>query len=159
MNEIREKRLSVPRTIIFCRTYEDVGHVYSFMKCSLGKEAVEPVGAPDMARFRLLDMYTACTEKRVKNTIIHNRFSSVCGTVAFGMGLDSPNIRRIVHWGSPASIEDYIQETGRAGRDGQESSATLYYAPINLHPLYTEESMKKYCSNKDTCKRKILLRD
>lgn len=165
VNEIREKRLGVPRVIIFCRSYEDVGHIYSFMKSSLGKEAVEPVGAPDVARFRLVDMFTACTEKSVKNTIIHNFTETdsplrvVIATVAFGMGLDSPNIRRIIHWGSPTNIEDYIQETGRAGRDGQYSSAMLYYTPINLHPLYTEDSMKRYCSNKDACRRKILLRD
>ena len=75
------------------------------------------------------------------------------------MGLDSPDVRRILHWGAPADIESYIQETGGAGRDGEQSSAKLYYAPVNLHPLYTEDSMKQYCLNKDTCRRKLLLRD
>lgn len=68
------------------------------MKSSLGNKAVEPIGAPDMAHFRLVDMFTACTEKNVKDTIIHNftqTDSPLCvaiATVAFGMGLDSPNI-------------------------------------------------------------------
>ena len=165
VDELREKRVGMPRSIIFCRSYEDVGQIYAFIKSSLGKESVEPIGAPDVARFRLVDMFTACTEKSVKNTIITNFTQNdsplrvAIATIAFGMGLDSPNIRRIIHWGSPADVESYIQETGRAGRDGQESSAKLYYAPINLHPLYSEDSMKKYCLNKDSCRRKFLLRD
>ena len=87
--------------------------------------------APDIARFRLVDMFTACTEQSVKDTIISNFTQKnaclmvVIATVAFGMGLDSPNIRRIIHWGAPADIESYIQETGRAGRDGEQSHAVL----------------------------------
>ena len=165
VQELRTKRLDMPRVIIFCRSYEDVGHLYTFMKTSLGQEFVEPIGAPNVAHFRLVDMFTACTEKGVKDTIISNftnRTSPlhlVVATVAFGMGLDSPDVRRIIHWGAPADIESYIQETGRAGRDGEQSSAKLYYAPVNLHPLYTEDSMKQYCLNKETCRRKLLLRD
>ena len=63
MNEIREKRLDTSRVIIFCHSYEDVGHILFHEELILGKDAVEPVGAPDMARFRLVDMFTACTEK------------------------------------------------------------------------------------------------
>ena len=101
------------RVIVFCRSYEDVGNIHSLMKSSLGNEAVQPIGAPDVARFRLVDFFTACTEKKnVKDTIIHNFVqteSPLCATVAFGMGLDSPNVRRIIHWGPPADIESYMQ--------------------------------------------------
>ena len=165
VDELCQKRLCTPRTIVFCRSYEDVGYIYSYTTRSLGANAVEPVGAPDIARFRLVDMFTACTEKSVKDTIISNftqknaRLRVVIATVAFGMGLDSPNIRRIIHWGAPADIESYIQETGRAGRDGEQSHAMLYYAPVNLHPWYTEESMKLYCLNSNTCRRQLLLQD
>ena len=165
VDELRQKRLHTPRTIVFCRSYEDVGYLYSFITRSLGTEAVEPIGAPNIARFRLVDMFTACTEQKVKDVIISNftqqeaHLRIVIATVAFGMGLDSPNIRRIIHWGTPADIESYIQETGRAGRDGDQSLAKLYYAPVNLHPWYTEESMRLYCLNNDTCRRQILLQD
>ena len=83
------------RMIVFCHSYKDVGNIYSFMKSSLGNEAAEPIGAPDMVRFRLVDMFTACTEKNVKDTIIHNFVQTdsplhvVIATVAFSIGLDS----------------------------------------------------------------------
>ena len=49
-------------------------------------------------------------------------------TSAFGMGIDIPNIRLVIHWQHPASIEDYLQEFGRAGRDGKPALAVLFAA-------------------------------
>ena len=104
VDEIREKRLAMPSVIISYHRYEDVGNVYAFMKSSLGNEAVEPIGTPDIACFRLVDTFTACTEKNVKDNIIHNSSQTdfplcvVMATVAFGMGLNSPNIRHIIYW-------------------------------------------------------------
>ena len=56
-------------------------------------------------------------------------------TSAFGMGLDVPNVRLVIHWQRPSSVEDYLQEFGRAGRDGQPSVAVL----LHTHPLGTKD--------------------
>lgn len=51
----------------------------------------------------------------------------VIATIAFGLGIDTSDIRYVVHWGPPQDIEQYVQATGRAGRDGRTSHAILLY--------------------------------
>lgn len=50
----------------------------------------------------------------------------VIATSAFGMGVDCPDIRTVIHWGLPSTLEEYFQETGRSGRDGYPATAILY---------------------------------
>ena len=74
------------------------------------------------------------------------------------MGIDCPNVRRIVHWGGSNDIEAYLQETGRAGRDGMLSQAILY--SISSHTnRFMDENMKNYTKNKEICRRQMLLQD
>ena len=60
-------------------------------------------------------------------TNLNGRIRVVVATVAFGIGLDCPNVR-IIHWGPPSDIESYIQEIGRAGRYEGKAIFTLYYS-------------------------------
>ncbi len=153
-------RCATERTIIFCRSYDDAGYMYSFFRSRLQVESHEPIGAPDLSRYRLIDLFTACTPKSVKDAIVLN-FCKVDGilriviaTVAFGMGLNCPDIRRIIHWGPPSDIESYLQG---AGRDNLPSTATLYVGPNDLRSPHLEVSMKSYCKNSTTCRRRMLL--
>lgn len=115
-----------------------------------------------MAKFRIVDKFSACNSPGIKNQILSTfsipsgRLRIVIATVAFGMGIDCPNIRQVVHWSPPANCESYIQETGRAGRDGQTAYATLFYSNKDISLPFMESPMVKYCRNTDTCRRQIL---
>lgn len=159
------QRAAMDRIIIFCRRYEEVTEIYYFFKQKLGAQFTEPCGAPDLARFRLVDMYTHCTHQSVKDVILQ-RFTSpsslriVIATIAFGMGIDCPDVRQIIHWGVPDDEEMYVQETGRAGRDSALSCALLLYGRGDLGKKRTSEVMIKYCINPDKdCRKKILFSD
>ncbi|KAK4538560.1 hypothetical protein CDCA_CDCA18G4585 [Cyanidium caldarium] len=64
---------------------------------------------------------------RVQQQFMQNRLRVVVATVAFGMGLHKADVRGVVHWSVPPSIEAYVQETGRAGRDGRPAQCHLFY--------------------------------
>ena len=146
VEEVRRRRLSMERTIVFCRTYDDASRIYMFLRSRLGSECVEPISAPDLAQFRLIDMFTACTHPPVKDAILKNfcdpngPLRIVVATIAFGMGLDCPNVRRIIHWGASNDIEAYMQETGKAGRDGLPASAILYAIKHPSNRFWTPQS-------------------
>lgn len=95
-----------------------------------------PPSAPDLSKYCIVDMYTRCTETSVKESIlksfniIDGNLRVIIGTIAFG---DCPNVRQLIHWGPSADLESYVQETGRAGRDGYLSRAVLFNAPADYH--------------------------
>jgi superfamily II DNA helicase RecQ len=83
----------------------------------------------------------------------------VFASVALGMGVDIRDIRHIVHITPPYTIQEYFQETGRAGRDGLPSTATLYYNNYDVakgRPR-VQEAMRTFCKSENQCLRSLLL--
>ncbi len=80
--------------------------------------------------------------------------------MAFGIGVDLKDIRRIIHIGVPYTMEEYFQEIGRAGRDGLSSTASLYYNSYDLSKRRKEMStvMRDYVTSTSSCRREMILK-
>lgn len=87
-----------------------------------------------------VDTYHADRSSEDRTTIqrqfLSNKLDVICATSAFGMGINKENIRSIIHYHLPNTVEEYIQEVGRAGRDGKQSMATLLYSYTDLSFKY-----------------------
>ena len=91
----------------------------------------------------------AKTRTKVQDDFLMEEVDVICATIAFGMGIDKPDVRFVIHYDIPKSIENYYQETGRAGRDGIESKCVAFFSHKDILRL------EKFLRDKPVAEREM----
>jgi len=146
--------------IVYCFSRRDCDSTAQYLKASGVSAAAYHAGLTDKQR------------SNVHESWLKNKYKIVCATIAFGMGIDKPDVRFVFHYTLPKSVEGYFQESGRAGRDNRKSVCILYYQYSDMYKIKrmiegdkdaTAETRKvhmdnlyrvvQYCENKIDCRR------
>ncbi|XP_021933104.1 Bloom syndrome protein homolog isoform X2 [Zootermopsis nevadensis] len=157
-------------TLIKAKFPRQSGIVY----CLSRKECDTVASDLSSAGIKALAYHAGLTDpqrSRVQGEWISDKIKVVCATIAFGMGIDKPDVRYVIHYSLPKSIEGYYQESGRAGRDGDPAECILYYAysdVIRIRRMIESDRdnhaakkthnenlwrMVAFCENKTDCRR------
>ena len=131
MEEIKRSHYKATWLLVFCRKMSDLRAIYNYFHISLKMLYSHYTNRPSAT-------YHSRTQEEVKDFITSSFNDDNCtirflvATIAFGMGVDCKGLHNIIHFGPPSTLDDYFQESERAGRDGLLSNAHLIVYPKAL---------------------------
>ena len=158
IHELIHKGKGSTRTIIYCQTVKQCSHLFRMFELELGTSLYDGERSP---KNRLVEMMHSGSPVSVKNHVL-DQFGDnskslriLIATIAYGMGVNCKGVTRVIHFGPSKSIEAYMQESGRCGRNGEQSDALLLYNGINVKAA--DSDIKSYI-NATTCRRELLMK-
>ena len=134
--EVRQKTADIDREIIrYIRTQAGKSGIIYCLSRKRVEELSEVLKANDIKAAPYHAGMDSATRSSTQDDFLMEKIDVIVATIAFGMGIDKPDVRFVIHYDIPKSLEGYYQETGRAGRDGGEGNCIAFYTRKDLQKL------------------------